>query len=76
MRELASQNEYALRLKDAALNERLREATQRFSSQLAAERARADAAAAEAERQRGEYEGRLRAAGEAHQVSECESAMP
>ena len=62
------ENEYALRLKDAATAERLRELADRGAAEREAERARADALLAEKNEAELEYEDQLRQAEQRHQA--------
>ena len=76
VKEVAMENEYALRLKDAATAERLREVGDRGAAEREAERARADALLAEKNEAELEYEDQLRQAEQRHQVDFlCLSSM-
>ena len=63
------QNAYSLRLKEAQLNERMRELADRLGAEAEAERGRVAALAAEKEAQRAAYEEQLREASERQQVA-------
>jgi hypothetical protein len=77
VKEVAMENEYALRLKDAATAERLRELADRGAAEREAERARADALLAEKNEAELEYEDQLRQAEQRHQAgSGCSCAPP
>ncbi|KAK9845760.1 hypothetical protein WJX81_001703 [Elliptochloris bilobata] len=69
VKEVAMENEYALRLKDAATAERLRELADRGAAEREAERARADALLAEKNEAELEYEDQLRQAEQRHQAA-------
>lgn len=68
VKEVAMENEYALRLKDAVAAERLRDLADRCAAEREAERARADALLAEKNEAELEYEDQLRQGEQRHQV--------
>lgn len=62
------QNAYSLRLKEASMNERVRELTEKANAEAEAERARYAGLAAEREAQRAALEEQAREAAERQQV--------
>lgn len=62
------QNEYNLRLKDAALNDRVRELTEKHTADIEAAEAQRSALQAELEAQRAQYEEKVHEAAEHQQV--------
>ncbi len=65
------QNAYSLRLKEAQLNERMRELSDKLGAEADVERGRVAALAAEKEAQHVAYEEQLREASERQQVGAC-----
>ncbi len=67
--ELTMQNEYQLRLKDLALNERVKELTEKFAAEADVDKTKFDILLQEKNEQEMEYEEKLKHAEERHQVS-------
>ena len=63
------QNEYQLRLKDLALNERVKELTEKFAAESDVDKTKFDILLQEKNEQEMEYEEKLKHAEERHQVS-------
>ena len=65
--ELMMQNEYQLRLKDLNMNEKIKEITEKFQSEIESDRARFDLTVQEKNEMEMEYEEKLKASRDRHQ---------
>ena len=69
--ELTMQNEYQLRLKDLAMNEKVKELTEKFTAELDVDKTKFDSLLQEKNEQELEYEEKMKQVEEKHQVWVC-----
>ena len=72
--ELTMQNEYQLRLKDLAMNEKVKELTEKFTAELDVDKTKFDTLLQEKNEQELDYEEKMKQYEEKHQAQSGKSA--